>query len=136
MEEAARLGGAWELFLRLGPKALLSKAFGGTELSLGEWQRVALARAFFRKAQLLVLDEPTASLDPKEEAHLYGRFAQMAQGKTVLLITHRLGSVRAADRILVLREGRLVEEGTHEALLQRNGTYAELWRLQAQLYQA
>lgn len=134
VEEAARLGGAWELFLRLGPKALLSKAFGGTELSLGEWQRVALARAFFCKAQLLVLDEPTASLDPKEEAHLYGRFAEMARGKTVLLITHRLGSVRTADRIMVLREGRLVEEGTHEALLERNGAYAELWRLQAQLY--
>ncbi|WP_338025070.1 GNAT family N-acetyltransferase [Calidithermus terrae] len=80
------------------------------------------------------LDEPTASLDPKEEAHLYGRFAELAQGKTVLLITHRLASVQMADRILVLREGRLVEEGSHQALLRHNGVYAELWRLQAEGY--
>jgi len=135
LEEAARAGGASELLRRLGAEALLSKAFGGTELSLGEWQRLALARAFFRQAELLILDEPTASLDPKEEAHLYGRFAELAQGKTVLLITHRLASVQMADRILVLREGRLVEEGTHRALLERGGTYAELWGLQARLYQ-
>jgi len=127
LEEAARAGGASELLRRLGSEAFLSKAFGGTELSLGEWQRLALARAFCRQAELLILDEPTASLDPKEEAHLYGRFAELAQGKTVLLITHRLASVKMADRILVLREGRLVEEGTHRALLERGGTYAELW---------
>lgn len=103
---------------------------------MGEWQRIALSRAFFRRAELLVLDEPTASLDPKEEAHLYRRFAELAQGKTVLLVTHRLASVQMADRILVLREGRLVEEGSHQALLHRNGLYAELWRLQAEGYRA
>lgn len=135
LEEAARAGGSWELLERLGPNALLSRAFGGTELSIGEWQRVALARAFFRRAELLVLDEPTASLDPKEEAHLYARFAELAQGRTALLITHRLGSVRFADRILVLSQGHLVEEGDHESLLARQGLYAELWRLQASLYQ-
>lgn len=134
LEEAARAGGAEGLLLRLGPEVLLSRAFGGTELSLGEWQRVALSRAFFRQAELLVLDEPTASLDPKEEAHLYARFAELAQGKTVLLITHRLGSVRMADRILVLSGGRLVEEGDHATLLGQQGAYAELWRLQADLY--
>jgi ATP-binding cassette subfamily B protein len=134
LEEAARAGGAEGLLLRLGPEALLSRAFGGTELSLGEWQRVALSRAFFRQAELLVLDEPTASLDPKEEAHLYARFAELAQGKTVLLITHRLGSVRMADRILVLSGGRLVEEGDHATLMGQQGAYAELWRLQADLY--
>ncbi|GIW26267.1 ABC transporter ATP-binding protein [Meiothermus sp.] len=135
LEEAARAGGAWELVETLGWEALLSRSFGGTELSLGQWQRVALARAFFRRAELLVLDEPTASLDPKEEAHLYGRFAELTRGKTVLLITHRLGSVQMADRILVLHQGRLVEEGTHAALLQRGGIYAELWQSQAGLYQ-
>ncbi|KGQ22749.2 ABC transporter ATP-binding protein [Thermus filiformis] len=136
LEEAARAGGAYELLRRLGAEALLSKAFGGTELSLGEWQRIALSRAFFRRAELLVLDEPTASLDPKEEAHLYRRFAELAQGRTVLLITHRLASVQMADRILVLKEGRLVEEGSHQALLSRGGVYAELWRLQAEGYRA
>ncbi|MDM7324519.1 MAG: ABC transporter ATP-binding protein [Thermus sp.] len=136
LEEAAGAGGARELLRRLGSEALLSKAFGGTELSMGEWQRIALSRAFFRRAELLVLDEPTASLDPKEEAHLYRRFAELAQGKTVLLVTHRLASVQMADRILVLREGRLVEEGSHQALLHRNGLYAELWRLQAEGYRA
>ncbi|GLV48857.1 ABC transporter ATP-binding protein [Thermus sp. LT1-2-5] len=134
LEAAARAGGAWELVETLGWEALLSRSFGGTELSLGQWQRVALARAFFHRAELLVLDEPTASLDPKEEAHLYRRFAELTRGKTVLLITHRLGSVQMADRILVLHQGRLVEEGTHAALLQRGGTYAELWRSQAGLY--
>ncbi|RIH91700.1 ABC transporter ATP-binding protein [Meiothermus granaticius] len=134
LEEAARAGGAAELLGRLGSEVLLSKAFGGTDLSLGEWQRIALARAFFRQAELLILDEPTASLDPKEEAHLYRRFAELARGKTVLLITHRLASVQMADRILVLREGRLVEEGSHQALLHCNGLYAELWRLQAEGY--
>ncbi|WP_233498193.1 ABC transporter ATP-binding protein [Meiothermus sp. QL-1] len=136
LEEAAKAGGAWALVERLGLGALLSRSFGGTELSLGEWQRVALSRAFFRQAELLILDEPTASLDPKEEAHLYGRFAELARGKTVLLITHRLGSVQMADRILVLRQGRLVEEGTHQALLERGGPYAELWRLQAEPYRS
>ncbi|RIH84252.1 putative ABC transporter ATP-binding protein [Meiothermus luteus] len=135
LEEAARAGGAWELVETLGWEALLSRSFGGTELSLGQWQRVALARAFFRRAELLVLDEPTASLDPKEEAHLYRRFAELTRGKTMLLITHRLGSVQMADRILVLHQGRLVEEGTHEALLGWGGIYAELWRSQAGLYQ-
>ncbi|ADW22525.1 ABC transporter, permease/ATP-binding protein, HlyB family [Thermus scotoductus SA-01] len=134
--EAAKAGGALELLERLGLEALLSKAFGGTELSLGEWQRVALSRAFFRGGELLVLDEPTASLDPKEEAHLYRRFAELSRGRTVLLITHRLGSVQMADRILVLQKGRLVEEGTHEELLGRAGVYAELWRLQAGLYRS
>lgn len=134
LEEAAKAGGCWGLLERLGSEALLSRAFGGTELSTGEWQRVALARAFFRRADLLVLDEPTASLDPKEEAHLYARFAELARGKTALLITHRLGSVRMADRILVLKDGRILEEGTHEELLARGGEYAELWRLQARQY--
>lgn len=113
----------------------LGKQFGGTELSGGEWQKLALARAFFReKAQLLILDEPTAALDPRSEYEVYRRFVELAQGKTTLLITHRLASVRMADRILVLKAGRLIEQGTHQELLQSGGEYATLWNMQVQQY--
>jgi ATP-binding cassette subfamily B protein len=113
----------------------LGKQFGGTELSGGEWQKLALARAFFReKAQLLILDEPTAALDPRSEYEVYRRFVELAQGKTTLLITHRLASVRMADRILVLKAGCLIEQGTHQELLQSGGEYATLWNMQVQQY--
>lgn len=113
----------------------LGKQFGGTELSGGEWQKLALARAFMReKAQLLILDEPTAALDPRSECEVYRRFVELAQGKTTLLITHRLASVPMADRILVMKNGRLIEEGTHEVLLRGRGEYAMLWNMQAEQY--
>ncbi|ARV57452.1 ABC transporter [Nostocales cyanobacterium HT-58-2] len=113
----------------------LGKQFGGTELSGGEWQKLALSRAFVRKrAQLLILDEPTAALDPRSEYEIYHRFVELAEGKTTLLITHRLASVRMADRILVLKAGRLIEEGTHQELLRRGGEYATLWNMQAKHY--
>lgn len=113
----------------------LGKQFGGTELSGGEWQKLALARAFVREtSQLLILDEPTAALDPRSEYEVYSRFVELAKGKTTLLITHRLASVRMADRILVLKGGRLIEEGTHEELLQRQGEYFTLWNMQAEQY--
>lgn len=99
-------------------------------------QKVALARAFMRddKAKLLILDEPTASLDPKSEHDIYESFTQLARGKSVLLITHRLASVQMADKIIVLKDGRIVEQGNHKELLARNGEYAALWRLQAEKY--
>lgn len=124
----ARLPNGWD--------TQLGKPFGGTELSGGEWQKLALARALIRldQAQLLILDEPTASLDPRSEYELYQHFAAMAGGKTTLLITHRLGSVRMADRIYVLKAGAIVEEGTHETLLASGGEYAQLWRMQAAHY--
>ena len=96
--------------------------------------RFAIARAYFREAGLLVLDEPASALDAQAEADVYAHFARMAEERTVLLISHRLGSCRIADRILVLRDGRLVEEGTHEALLAGGGEYASLYRLQAEWY--
>ena len=113
----------------------LGKQFGGTELSGGEWQKLSLARAFVREnSQLLILDEPTAALDPRSEYEVYRRFVELAQGKTTLLITHRLASAQMADRILVLKAGRLIEEGAHKELLQRGGEYATLWNMQVQQY--
>lgn len=122
--------------LREGYQTPLGKQFGGTELSGGEWQKLALARAFIRQedSQILVLDEPTAALDPRSEYEVYCRFSELVRGKTTILVTHRLASVRMADRILVLKAGRLIEEGTHEELLQQGGEYATLWSMQAEQY--
>ena len=107
----------------------------GVELSGGEWQKVALARALVRNPQVLVLDEPTAALDPQAEVELYQQFVELASGRMTFLISHRIGSARLADRILVLDAGRIVEDGTHDALLANNGRYAQFFRAQAQWYQ-
>jgi ABC-type multidrug transport system fused ATPase/permease subunit len=114
--------------------AYLGRQFGETELSGGQWQRVALARAFVRDADLLVLDEPTAALDPLAELALFERFAELAGDRTALMVSHRLGMARLADRILVLRGGRLVEAGPHAALVAQGGEYAALFAAQAQWY--
>jgi ATP-binding cassette subfamily B protein len=107
---------------------------GGTDLSGGEWQKLALARAYLREAQVLVLDEPTASLDAKSEHEVFQRFAELTRGKMAMLISHRFSTVRMADRILVLQGGRIAEEGPHEQLMQRGGRYAEMFELQAASY--
>ncbi len=134
--EAARAAGLGELLdhLPAGLKTPLGREFGGGELSGGEWQKLAIARALFRRAEVLVLDEPTAALDARAEHRLFSSFAKLARGRTALLISHRLASVREADRILVLKAGRLVEGGSHDELLAKGGEYAELWRLQAERY--
>jgi ATP-binding cassette subfamily B protein len=108
--------------------------YGGHELSIGQWQRIALARAFFRGGSFLVLDEPTASLDPKAEHELFEQMRDLSAGKSVLLVSHRFSSVRSADRIYVLEGGRITESGTHEALVELGGHYAELFGLQAAAY--
>lgn len=119
-----------------GDQTMLGKQFEGTELSGGQWQKIALARAFARldQAQLLILDEPSAALDPRAEYELFQQFAAISKGKLTLLITHRLASIQMADRILVMKSGHIVEDGNHYSLLAKNGEYAELWRIQAQQY--
>jgi ATP-binding cassette subfamily B protein len=124
---ASRLAGGYD--------QMLGRRFeGGVDLSGGEWQKVALARAYMREAQLLILDEPTAALDARAEYEVFLRFSELTQGRMAVLISHRFSTVRMADRILVLRGGELVEQGTHEDLLALAGLYAELFQLQAAGY--
>jgi ATP-binding cassette subfamily B protein len=106
----------------------------GVDLSGGEWQKVALARAYLRDAQLLILDEPTAALDARSEFEVFHRFAELTAGKMALFISHRFSTVRSADRILVLENGRIVEEGTHDQLASLGGRYAEMFEMQASSY--
>ncbi len=114
---------------------ILGKRFAtGVDLSVGEWQKIALARAYMRDAQLLILDEPTASLDARAEHEVFQRFADLTRGKSAILISHRFSTVRMADRILVLDNGEILEIGRHEELLARAGRYAELFNLQAMGY--
>jgi ATP-binding cassette subfamily B protein len=106
----------------------------GLDLSGGEWQKIAIARAYMREAQLLILDEPTAALDARAEFEIFQRFKELSRGKTAVLISHRFSSVRMADRIVVLGDGRVEAVGTHEELLTQGERYAELFELQAAGY--
>jgi ATP-binding cassette subfamily B protein len=115
-----------------GYETMLGRRFeGGIELSQGQWQKIALARAYMRDAQLLILDEPTASLDARAEYEVFERFANLTAGKSAVLISHRFSTVRMADLILVLEHGKILEQGSHEELLARGTRYAELFELQA-----
>ncbi len=114
---------------------MLGRRFeGGVDLSGGEWQKVALARAYLRDAQVLILDEPTAALDARSEYEVFRRFAELTAGKTALFISHRFSTVRMADRIVVLENGRIAEDGTHETLSSLGGRYAEMFEMQAASY--
>ena len=138
VQRAAQLGGAAELIHKLPQQyeTMLGKRFeGGVDLSGGEWQKMALSRAFMRDAEVLILDEPTSALDAYAESEVYRRFAEMTQGRTTVFVTHRLSSVHMADKILVLKEGRLVEEGNHDSLMALGGEYAHMFNLQAEHYQ-
>jgi len=133
IEAAARAGGAHEAALSLphGYDTLLGKWFkGGAELSVGEWQRVALARAFYRDAPLVLLDEPTSAMDSWAENQWMARFRELVRGKTALIITHRFTTAMRADLIHVMKDGQIVESGTHAELLHADGLYAQSWRAQ------
>ncbi|MEM1239568.1 MAG: ABC transporter ATP-binding protein [Cyanobacteria bacterium P01_H01_bin.26] len=134
---AAKQAGAHDVITRLpqGYDTMLGKLFGGgEELSIGQWQKVALARAFLRDSQVIVLDEPTSAMDPKAEYEVFKSFRELIQDQAAILITHRLSTVRMADRIYVMDSGRIVEQGTHDQLMAQQGKYAHLFNTQAQNY--
>ena len=137
LEESARKSGADQVIERLpgGYDQMLGRRFeGGVDLSGGEWQKLALARAYLRDSQVLILDEPTAALDARSEYEVFRRFAELTKGKMALFISHRFSTVRMADRIVVLEDGKIAEEGTHEQLSNLGGRYAEMFELQAASY--
>jgi len=137
VESSARKSLADQLVaqFKLGYDQMLGRRFEtGVDLSAGQWQKVALGRAYMRDAQVLILDEPTASLDARAEYEVFLRFADLTRGRMAVLISHRFSTVRMADRILVLADGELVEQGTHQQLVALGGRYAELFELQAAGY--
>lgn len=137
IERAAREAGAHEVIegLRAGYATMLGKWFEeGEEISIGEWQKVALARAFVRDADVLVFDEPTSALDPVSEWKIFEHIRSLAKGRAVVLISHRFSTVRNADRIHILDEGRVVESGTHGELMALDGQYARMYEVQARAY--
>ena len=137
IETAAQDAGADAVISQLpqGYDTMLGKWFeGGEELSIGQWQKVALARAFLRDAPIIILDEPSSALDPQAEAEIFDKFRQVIKGKIAILISHRFSTVKMADRIFVITDGKISEDGSHEELMEEKGTYARLFETQAQHY--
>jgi ATP-binding cassette subfamily B protein len=137
VREAARRTGADAVIeaLPFGYETTLGRQFqNGVDLSVGQWQKLALARGFLRQTPFIVLDEPSAALDPRAEAEVFDHFHELTQGRTAIFISHRLSTVRRADRILVLVDGRIAEAGAHDELVERAGVYASLFETQARHY--
>ncbi len=121
--------------LEHGYDTILGKWFDdGVELSIGEWQKIALARAFMRDAQIIILDEPTSALDARAEEEVFQRFKELAKGRTAIIISHRLSTVKMADYIYFLKDGRIAESGTHRELVERGGRYAHMFEIRAKHY--
>lgn len=117
-----------------GIETMLGRDFDGAELSGGQWQRVAIARGIYRFCDFIVLDEPTSAIDPLEEARLYKEFMKVCEDKTAVIVTHRLGSAKIADYIVVMKNGSIAECGTHKDLIERNGEYKRMYDLQRKWY--
>lgn len=117
-----------------GIETMLGRDYDGTELSGGQWQRVAIGRGIYRSSDFIVLDEPTSAIDPMEETRLYNEFVDICQGKTAIIVTHRLGSAKIANRIVVMKDGILVEHGTHADLIAQNGEYKRMYDMQSHWY--
>lgn len=117
-----------------GIDGMLGREFGGAEVSGGQWQRIAIARGIYRKNSLLILDEPTAAIDALEEKYLYEEFAQLSRNCTSIIVTHQLASAQIADRILVIKDGRIVQDGSHSELVAVEGEYKTMYELQRQWY--
>lgn len=136
--EAAKKSGADQFIPNLPDKyntQLHREWSGGVQLSLGQWQKIAIGRIFMQDFPIVVLDEPTASLDPKAEYEIYRQFRELMEGRTSILIAHRFSTVKLADKIYVLQNGSIIESGNHEELMQLGGEYAALFNLQAEAYQ-
>jgi ATP-binding cassette subfamily B protein len=137
IRKAAVTAGTDDLISNLpdGYNTVLGRWFkGGKELSIGEWQKIALARAFIRNAPIVILDEPTSALDAKSEQNVFTKFRELVRGKTAVVISHRFSTVRMADRIAVIHKGKIIEQGTHQELMAKNGKYHEMYTIQAGAY--
>jgi ABC-type multidrug transport system fused ATPase/permease subunit len=117
-----------------GFNTLLGRKFGGTELSGGQWQRLAIARCLFKDGSLLLLDEPTSAIDPLSESEVLKKFLNMSKNKTSIIISHRIGICKFVDRIIVMKNGEIVEEGSHSQLIEKNGEYQKLYEAQSKWY--
>ena len=122
-------------FLSIGLDTQLGIRFGGKELSGGEWQRLAIARCFFKDCCIYMLDEPTAQIDPLMEAEILDKYKCLTEGKTSIMVTHRISAAKICDRVIVLECGEIVEDGTHDELINKNGIYSEMYRRQAAWYE-
>lgn len=120
---------------KINNETMLCREFGGQDLSGGQWQRIAIARGLYRPHDLIVLDEPTAAIDPIEEANVFSTFKKLSNDKTCIFVTHRLGSTQIADKIIVMENGEIVEEGTNQELINLKGKYYHLLESQAKWYE-